>query len=465
MRRCARHARFWTAISSGRRPYGPTEFPAICPSCCCTIDEAGDLGIVKQLLRAREYWRLKRLAVDLVILNDHPATGAAELQAGARCRDPDRPGSRRRGGKPGRRQRLLVFAATRCPQPSRELLQTAARAIFAARSGGLSDQLARLPEPEAAPRRRLIRTEATPRSEAPRSLPALEFFNGFGGFAAAGREYITVLEAGQWTPAPWINVIANPHFGFLVSADGTGSTWSMNARENQLTPWSNDPISNSPAEVIYIRDEVSGDLWSADSAADSRAGLFVRRPAWLRLQPVRAQLARNSAGTPAIRAARGFLEDFAVENRQSLRRGAPAVDHPLRGVGAGKSAQPHGALHHHGSRSAELRPARAQPVEHGVSIAGGVHGHGRPAADVDGRPRRIHRPSRIAGRAGGPARPGSIVQPDRRRVGPLRRDAGEIHATARRGERVRARSGTGGIEGGGSRPARRAIAVSISMRC
>ena len=148
------------------------------------------------------------------------------------------------------------------PQPSSELLQTAARAIFAARSGSLSDQLARLPEPPAAPRRRLTRTEATTRFDAPRSLPALEFFNGIGGFAAAGREYITVLEDGQWTPAPWINVIANPHFGFLVSADGTGSTWSMNARENQLTPWSNDPISNSPAEVIYIRDEVSGDLWS-----------------------------------------------------------------------------------------------------------------------------------------------------------------------------------------------------------
>ena len=217
--------------------------------------------------------------------------------------------------------------------------------------------------------------------------------------------------------------------------------------------------SNSPAEVDLHPRRGERRSVEPDSAAHSRAGLFIRRSAWLRLQPVRAQLARHSAGAPAIRAARGFLEDFAVENRQSLGRGAPAVDHPLRGVDPGKSAQPHGALHHHGGRSAELRPPRAQPLEHGVSIAGGVHGYGRPAADVDGRPRRIHRPSRIAGRAGGPPRPGSIVQQDRRRVGPLRRDAGEIHATARRGERVRARSGTGGIEGGGSRPARRAIAA------
>ena len=86
--------------------------------------------------------------------------------------------------------------------------------------------------------------------------------HGLGGFAAAGREYVTVLEEGQWTPAPWINVVANPHFGFQVSADGSGTTWSQNAREYQLTPWSNDPVSDTPSEVIYLRDEVSNELWS-----------------------------------------------------------------------------------------------------------------------------------------------------------------------------------------------------------
>jgi cyclic beta-1,2-glucan synthetase len=116
-----------------------------------------------------------------------------------------------------------------------------------------------------------------------RSVPALEFFNGFGGFAAAGREYVTVLEGDQWTPAPWTNVIANPQFGFLVSADGAGSTWSMNARENQLSPWSNDPVSNSPAEVIYIRDEASGELWSATPLPIREQTDSVCGPSWLRL--------------------------------------------------------------------------------------------------------------------------------------------------------------------------------------
>ena len=72
---------------------------------------------------------------------------------------------------------------------------------------------------------------------------------------------MTILGAGQWTPAPWINVIANPAFGFQVSESGSGYTWSLNSRENQLTPWSNDPVSDPPGETIYVRDEDSGELW------------------------------------------------------------------------------------------------------------------------------------------------------------------------------------------------------------
>jgi len=91
--------------------------------------------------------------------------------------------------------------------------------------------------------------------------PALEFFNGLGAFAADGREYVTILGEGQWTPAPWINVIANPSFGFPGSVEGAGYTWSINSRENQITPWSNDPVSDRPGEVIYVRDEDTGELW------------------------------------------------------------------------------------------------------------------------------------------------------------------------------------------------------------
>ena len=72
---------------------------------------------------------------------------------------------------------------------------------------------------------------------------------------------MVTLEAGQWTPAPWINVICNPSFGFQTSVDGSGYTWSLNSQQNHITPWSNDPVSDAPGEVIYVRDEDSGELW------------------------------------------------------------------------------------------------------------------------------------------------------------------------------------------------------------
>src|SRR6185369_6626789 len=144
----------------------------------------------------------------------------------------------------------------------RLLLQTAARAVLLSRHGTLAEQVTRVERVEparakGAPRRALARP-------APDTSPVqekLEFFNGLGGFANGGREYVTVLGEGQWTPAPWVNVVANSRFGFQVSESGGGYTWSGNSRENQLTPWSNDPVSDPPGETIYVCDEDSGELW------------------------------------------------------------------------------------------------------------------------------------------------------------------------------------------------------------
>src|SRR5690606_31618283 len=83
--------------------------------------------------------------------------------------------------------------------------------------------------------------------------------------------------AGETTPAPWINVISNPGFGFQVSAEGSGATWCGNARENQLTPWSNDPVTDPSGEAFYVRDEDSGDLWSPTAQPLRGAGSFEAR--------------------------------------------------------------------------------------------------------------------------------------------------------------------------------------------
>jgi len=231
------------------------------PIVLVSIDSEDDIGIVKQLLRAQDYWRVKQLHVDLVVLNERPPSEAPGLQealdavisASQNGRAQDFP----------QRGKAFLLRADLVPRPSRDLLLTAARAVLNAGRGALSDQLTTPGETDPVPRRRRRNVNEAKPDLGPRAAPPLEFFNGLGGFAAEGREYVVTLGEGQWTPAPWINVVANPEFGFLASADGCGSTWSLNAQQNQLTPWSNDPVSNAPAEAIYIRDEDTGDLWTA----------------------------------------------------------------------------------------------------------------------------------------------------------------------------------------------------------
>jgi cyclic beta-1,2-glucan glucanotransferase len=238
------------------------------------VENEADVDMARDLLRARRYWQSKYLSVDLVLLNA-ARDGAAAVQS-ALEKAVKVSGA---GAGPGALNpslgAVILLANGALPPPHLDLLKTAARALFGARRGSLREQVARpraaaLTPPIAAPappasapveKRPQIRGAAT--SSKPPAAAAPEFFNGLGGFDRDAREYVTVLGEDQWTPAPWINVIANPQFGFLVSADGTGSTWSLNAQQNQITPWSNDPVSNAPAEAIYIRDEDSGDLWSA----------------------------------------------------------------------------------------------------------------------------------------------------------------------------------------------------------
>ena len=95
----------------------------------------------------------------------------------------------------------------------------------------------------------------------------MRFWNGFGGFTRDGREYVIVIDGTSQRgptlpPAPWTNVLANPQFGCLVTEGGLGYTWAGNSQMNRLTPWSNDPTSDSPGEVIYLRDEETGDFWT-----------------------------------------------------------------------------------------------------------------------------------------------------------------------------------------------------------
>ncbi len=211
-------------------------------------------------MRAHEYWRLKQLAVDLVILNERASSYVQDLQVAldklVRMNQ-----SMPKLASDNARGTVFVLRADLVPAEVRDLLLSSARAVLQGSRGTLSEQINRAREmkPGSAPPVRRALPAQAPEPSLPR--PEMEFFNGLGGFVNEGREYLTILSGSDRTPAPWINVISNPFFGFHVSTDGSGFTWAENSQQNQITPWSNDPVGDPPGEVIYVRDEETGEVW------------------------------------------------------------------------------------------------------------------------------------------------------------------------------------------------------------
>ncbi|HXR55581.1 MAG TPA: glucoamylase family protein, partial [Casimicrobiaceae bacterium] len=229
------------------------------PIILARIDDVDDRGLLRQLLTAHEYWNLKGLAVDLVLLNDQAVTYAPGVQEHLQTlvRDAQSRASHDRGIGRGE---VFVVRGDGLASEERVLLHTAARAVVASAQGNLVEQLLRVRRPVTAQREPALALPQPTGRHIP--LPRLRFFNGLGGFTADGREYVIALGKGQQTPLPWINVVANEAFGFQASESGAGFTWSQNSRENQLTPWSNDPVSAQPAEVFYVQDLATGALWT-----------------------------------------------------------------------------------------------------------------------------------------------------------------------------------------------------------
>lgn len=228
------------------------------------IEEEEDLKFIAEVLRAHEYWQRKTLFVDLVILNDKTASYVQELQSSLQSliRISEARRQHHTGGSEGK---IFILRRTDMTAEARLALQAAARVELVSRRGTLIEQLDRLDAPQ---ERRLKPEKIAPHPARPhqRTNPHgkdLEYFNGIGGFGSDGREYVIDIRPGQNTPAPWLNIISNEHFGFQVSADGGGFTWSGSSRENQITEWVNDPVSDRPPEILYIRDDETGEIWSA----------------------------------------------------------------------------------------------------------------------------------------------------------------------------------------------------------
>lgn len=228
------------------------------PIVLVTISTEDDIEIVKEALKAHEYWRMKGLVVDLVILIEDRSNYIQPLQDLVNemlfisySRDmKDKPGG------------VFIRNTNIMPKDDVILLYTVARLVLKGDGGSIKSQITlELDKNELPGKKKFVQSNVIYNNEEI-PLPKLIYFNGYGGFSEDGREYIITLKDNTYTPAPWINVISNGKFGFQVSESGSGFTWSLNSRENKITPWSNDPVSDPPGEIIYLRDEKDGEVWT-----------------------------------------------------------------------------------------------------------------------------------------------------------------------------------------------------------
>ncbi len=261
------------------------------------VVEEDDLALVRQVLQAREYWRLQGLLADVVILNEHPISYLDEMHEHLAALIDSGPW----GASKDRSGGVFLLRADGLAEADRTLLEAVARAVLVGNRGELSQQLdnpaptARAPRDEPIPQR-IVWEEGA----AALDLPPLTMANDLGGFTSNGREYAISLRGEVETPAPWVNILANPVFGSLVSASGAAFTWAVNSRQNRLTPFTNDPITDATSEAIFLRDDATGEVWGAT-------------PGPLARPPEAAWLVRHRAGVTTFeRAARDILQTLEL---------------------------------------------------------------------------------------------------------------------------------------------------------
>lgn len=242
------------------------------------VQNEENIALIRQLINAHTYWRLKGIKADLIIWNENFGSYRQDLHEQIQSLIALANSvsiNAQYGG-------IYLRSADQIPMEDRILMQTVARIIIDDQLGSLEEQInstqkAKLLPPELVKSSVGTRQEKTVISGRKMLPPDLVFNNGIGGFTKDGKEYIIRSSAGQRTPMPWSNVIANPQLGTVISESGSSYTWFGNAHEFRLTPWNNDPIQDSCGEAIYIRDDENGNFWSPTPLPVVTKGDYITR--------------------------------------------------------------------------------------------------------------------------------------------------------------------------------------------
>lgn len=242
------------------------------PITLVSVSEDEDMDIVDKTINAHSYWRILGIETDLVFLINSKDVYFNKVRNEIRERLQKNNENALENVSGG----IFIIDDEGLSQEDRCLIFGSSKLILDSTKGPIEEQIKVSVIPYELPKIKKFYKNNIIYVDMERDI-ALDYYNGYGGFSKDGREYIITLKDGFNTPAPWVNVLSNKKFGCIVTESGSGFTWSENSQKNRLTQWSNDPVTDPPQEIIYIRDEETGDVWSITPLPIREKGKYIIR--------------------------------------------------------------------------------------------------------------------------------------------------------------------------------------------
>ncbi len=417
------------------------------PIVLARIVGSGELPLVRQLLAAHAYLRVRGLEFDLVLLDEEPGSYLDELNR--QLLDTVRAaGAAERVDQPGG---IFVRKTSQMSEDEHLLMEAAARVVLVGDAGrwpASSTGPSAIPRcPAGSPRRASRAVGPTSRSRRPRACCSPTAWAASRPTAASTASWSRARRrrrpaqrpAGRTThppsyprlpPAPWVNVVANPSLRLRGLRGRLGVHLGDQQPGQPPDPLEQRPGLRPPGEVIYLRDEETGEVWS---------------PTPLPVPSAQPTLVRHGQGYTAYeRNTHGLAHELVLfvppedpvklirsEDQERRRPAATAVGDLLRRVGAGPQPRHRGDARRHRGGRRDRRPAGAERLPRRLLRPGGVRRRRPAAAHALGRPPDVPRPARVA-RGPGRGRPPGPGRARRRRDRSLRRHSRHARADARR---------------------------------
>ncbi len=237
------------------------------------IKDINDINVVKEVLKAYEFFKVKNIQIDLVILDEEENIYERYVQEAIINEILSMQLSYMQNISGG------IFLLNTNEIEDVNLLLFRANLLIEANKGNLNTILNEIEEDYLETIKNIgndnIQYEAVKTSENNNyklEIENLKYYNEYGAFSQDGKEYIIKINNETTPPTVWSHIIANENFGTLVTSNMGGFTWSKNSRLNRLTTWSNDSIFDTPSEIIYLKDVDTGEISSLGSKPIKQSG-------------------------------------------------------------------------------------------------------------------------------------------------------------------------------------------------